>query len=351
MEEVEGVRFIWLRTPPYPGNDWRRVRSMVSFMFRVWRIARQVPKLAPEVGKPDVVIGSSPHLLTPLAAYWVARLYRVPFVMEVRDLWPQTFIDMGEFDEHHPLIRALQVLERYLYHKADTIITLLPLADKYIVSRGVSEGKIIWIPNGVDLSRFGHVSDECPSGEEFRVMYFGAHGRANALDVLIQGARIVQDRGFGEIKFVLVGDGPEKPALVELAKKLAVDNVEFRPPVPKDKVVEVLCEADAFVLNLEESEVFKYGISSNKLFDYMAMSRPIVFAVNTPSNPVEDAGCGFTVPPRDPQALADAIIKLYQMPMEERRAMGRRGREYVEKYHAIPVLAEGLNKRLQELLL
>lgn len=347
-EDVNGVKFIWLRTPPYRRNDWRRVWSMVNFLVRAWRLGRGLPRLTSETEGPDVVIGSSPHLLTPLAAYWVARHYRVPFLMEVRDLWPQTFVDMGELSARHPITKVLQVLERFLYHRAERVITLLPLAHEYIMGLGIPREKIVWVPNGVDLSRFDSVTMPEVSHEGFRVMYLGAHGRANALDVLIQAAKVVQDRGFHEIRFVLIGEGPEKPRLTALAQELGLGNVEFRDPVPKDRIPETLQEADAFVLKLEMVEVFKYGISSNKLFDYMAMAKPVIFSVGSSNNPVEEANCGFTVPPRDPHALAEAIIKLYQMPEEERRAMGYRGREYVQKHHDSKVLAERMEGVLWE---
>jgi len=348
IEDVDGIKFVWIRTLPYQRNDWRRVRNMVSFALRARRLGRRLPSLATEVGKPDVVIGSSPHLLTPLAAYWVAKHQRAKFIIEVRDLWPQTIIDMGEMSERNPLTRLLEALERFLYSKAERIITLLPLAREYITSCGIPREKIVWIPNGVDLSRFMDLSQGEERSEEFRVMYLGAHGQANALDALLQAAKIVRDKGFRGIKLVLVGDGPEKPKLIELARELGLSNVEFRDSVSKGKVPPLLCEADACVFNLEKTEVFKYGISSNKLFDYMAAVKPVIFAVDAPNNPVEKVHCGLTVSPRNPQALAEAVVELYKMPSEEREEMGRRGREYVEKYHSIPVLAEKLARVIVE---
>lgn len=342
VEGVNSVKFVWLRTPPYQRNDWRRVWNMVVFTLRTWWIGRKLVRKVPEIGKPDVVVGSSPHLLTPLAAYWVARHYRVPFVMEVRDLWPQTMIDVGELGEQHTIIGVLQDLEKFLYHRAKRIITLGPQMSEYITALGVSPEKIVWIPNGVDLSRFDCAVSTELDHEGFQVMYLGAHGQADALDVLIQAAKVVQDKGFSEIRFVLVGDGPEKPRLIALAKELELHNVEFHAPVPKSKVPRTLHEADAFVLNLERAGVFRYGVSSNKLFDCMTAARPVIFAVESSNNPIEEAQCGLAVPPRDPEALAEAVIRLYKMPEEERKAMGRRGREYVEKYHAVPILADKL---------
>jgi len=348
IEDVNGVKFVWIRTPSYQHNDRYRVQNMIAFAFHVWQLGRRLPKIAPEIKNPDVVIGSSPHLLTPLAAYAIARRYRVPFVMEVRDLWPQTIIDMGELSAQHLITKALQLLERFLYHRAERIITLLPWAHEYITACGVPRGKIVWIPNGVDLSRFASVADSHDSDEVFKVMYLGAHGQANALDVVLQAAQIVQNQGYSQIKFILIGDGPEKPKLKKLATELELKNVEFRDPVPKDKIPEALQEANVFIFNLEKAEVFKYGVSSNKLFDYLAASKPVIFSVRSSNNPVEEAYCGLTVPPRDPQALAHAVMTLSQMPKEEREAMGRRGREYVEKYHAIPVLAEKLVRCIED---
>jgi len=349
IKDVDGVKFVWLKSFPYRRNDWRRVLNMLSYTFRAWRLGRRLPRLVPEIERPDVMIGSSVHLLAVLAAYWVAKYHRAKFIMEVRDLWPQTIIDMGELSTRHPLVKVLQVLEKFLYRRAEKIITLLSLAHEYITACGVPREKIVWIPNGVDLSRFKDFEPVALSGEGFKVMYLGAHGQANALDVLIQAAKIVQDKGLEEIKFVLVGDGPEKPRLIALAKNLGLRNVEFREPVPKAEVTTTIQQANALLFNLEKVEVFRYGISSNKLFDYMAAGRPVISSVEALANPIEGAQCGLTVPPRDPEALTEAIIKIYKMPKEEREAMGLRGREYVEKYHAIPVLAEKLEVTLKQL--
>jgi glycosyltransferase involved in cell wall biosynthesis len=350
VEDVDGVRFVWIRTPPYWRNDWRRVRNMVIFALRAWWLGRKLTKLVPEIGKPDVVIGSSPHLLTPLAAYWVARHHRVSFVMEVRDLWPQTIIDMGELSAHHPITKALQTLERFLYHRAEKIISLLAQADKYITAYGIPQEKIVWIPNGVDLSRFEGLEPCVASENGLKVIYLGAHGKANALDTVIQAAKILQDWGYRKIRFVLIGDGPEKPRLIGMAQTLGLKNVEFRKPVPKIEIPKVLREADAFIVQLGGAEVYRWGISSNKLFDFMAVGRPVFSSAEAPLNPVKEAKCGFTIPPWDPKALAEAVIKLYQMSPEERAEMGKRGREYVEKYHDIRKLAAQLENLLQSVL-
>jgi len=343
MEDADGVKFVWLRTFPYKRNDWRRVLNMVSYMFRTWWLGRRLPRLDLRIKKPDVIIGSSVHLLAVLSAYWVARHYKAKFIMEVRDLWPQTIVDMGELSARNLIIKWLRILERFLYRRAERIIVLAPRMGEYISARGISEGKIVWIPNGVDLARFEDTQLQSPSGDEFKVMYLGAHGQANALDVLLQAARIVQDQGSSDICFILIGDGPEKSRLIKLAEELGLNNVAFCNPVKKTQIYRALYDADATVISVRNSPHYnRYGISPNKLFDYMAAKKPVIFASRSTNNPVAESDCGLTVPPRNPQALAEAIIKLYRMPKEEREAMGHRGRVYVEKHHDISVLARKL---------
>lgn len=349
-EDVDNVRFVWIRTFPYQRNDWRRVLSMVSYMLRTWWLGRRLPKLSPSIEKPDVIIGSSVHLLAVLAACLVAKHHRARFIMEVRDLWPQTLIDMGEMSERNPVTKILQFLERFLYERAERIIVVAPSMGEYISDRGIRKEKIVWISNGVDLSRFKDSAARDLSDNRFKAMYLGAHGRANALDVLLDAAKVAQDQGHQEIEFILVGDGPEKPRLVERARELGLTNMRFRDPIPKTEVPKALGDATATLLVLHDLPLYRYGISLNKLFDYLAAGKPLIIAGDPVNNPVKQTHCGLTVPPRNPEALAEAIIELSRMPTEEREAMGRRGREYVEKHHAIPVLAERLVQCIDEIM-
>ena len=350
IEEVDGLKFVWLRTPPYQRNDWRRVRNMVVFMLRAWWLGRRLPKLIPEVERPDVIIGSSVHLLAVVAAYFVAKHFGAKFVMEVRDLWPQAIIDMGKLNRDNPLLQLLRILERFLYRQAERIIILGPQMEEYITACGIERQKIVWIPNGVDISFFDYLSGETlaksSDSSSFTALYIGAHSETNALDIVIKAADVARAKGYGSIRFVLIGDGPTKENLVRMAEELKLENVLFRNPVAKTEVPKVLKEADVLLLPKHPS-FGSYSGSILKLFDYMAAAKPIVCSAKTAYNPVEKAGCGFVVNPGDPQALADAIIKLYQMSPEERAEMGKRGREYVEKYHDIRKLAMQLESVLQ----
>jgi glycosyltransferase involved in cell wall biosynthesis len=350
VENVDGINFVWLKTFPYQKNDWRRVINMISYMWRVYWLGKKISRINKEIKKPNIIIGSSVHLLAVLSAYWLSKKYKAKFMMEVRDLWPQTLVDMGKFEEGNPLIKILRFLEKFLYQKAQKIIILFPFGTEYITPLGVNKEKIVWISNGVNISNFRIINKKKNNNNSFKIMYIGAHGLANALGVILDAAHIIQDKEYEKIRFVLVGDGNEKKKLIEYKEKLKLKNIEFCESVAKGKIYDTLNEADVLIFNLRKVEVFKYGISPNKLSDYMAAGKPIIFSVNAVNNPIEDAECGISVPSENPEKMAEAIIRLYKMTPEERGIMGKRGREYVEKYHSIPVLVDKLEKVIQELI-
>ena len=179
-------------------------------------------------------------------------------------------------------------------------------------------------------------------------MYVGAHGVANNLDLLLEAASQVQQKGHSQVRFVFVGDGPEKGELQRYSRSLALTNTVFREPVPKRSIPVVLAEADALAFILRDIGVFRYGISSNKLFDYLASGRPVLFACEAANNIVDEADSGLSVPPGDPTALAAAIIDLSLMSPERRGAMGHNGRAYVEQNHDYAMLARRLASVLQD---
>jgi len=341
LDVYDDVPFLWLPTAHYVGNGGDRIRNMIDYTITALQ-----PQNLRALSRPDAIIGSSVHPLAAWAGRRLARRYGVPFLFEVRDLWPQTLVDMGRLSERHPVTFALRRLEKSLYLSAEKIIVLLPQASRYIEALGVPGSKIVWIPNGVDLASFSARSPGAVT-EAFTLMYFGAHGDANGLDNVIQALRLVQEsKPAVPVQARLIGDGPRKPALIELARKLGLNNVTFETPVPKSDIPELAAQADAFVFNLIDAPVFKYGISSNKLFDFMAAQRPIIFSSNAASNPVAAAGAGLVVAPENPRALADAITRLAKMPATERASMGLAGRKYVEVNHDFGRLAGKLAETL-----
>lgn len=346
-EIYDGVPFCWIPTPEYNSNSPARVWNMLSFALQV--IYNKNLRI---FDRPDVIIGSSPHPLAALAACRLADKMKVPFVMEVRDLWPQSLVDLGGLSPFNPVIGALYLVEKYLYSHAELIVSLLPGVKDYVANRGYQPSKVVWLPNGIDLSLVPQVKEKTDDKNEFIIMYAGAHGLANGLDTIIDAATIIREKMImNNIRIVLVGDGPEKERLKARANSLGLaDLVYFWEPVAKKEIYTVLEKADAFIVILKKSAVFKYGVSMNKLYDYMVMKRPIIIAVDALNNPVSEAGAGLIVPPEDPAALGEAILHLYSISSFKRIAMGDAGRKYVEKYHDIREIACRLEKVLQEVI-
>ncbi|MGD9676611.1 MAG: glycosyltransferase family 4 protein, partial [Candidatus Bipolaricaulia bacterium] len=227
--DVEGVRCIVLRSNSRTrGNDATRVRNMLEFARRLWIDGRTC--FRGEAPRPDAIVGSSPHLFTAFVGCRLAQRFGVPFVMEVRDLWPETFVAFGFWGRRHPIVVALRMLERYLYRRADRIVVLMPEAWRYITRlSGVPKERIVWIPNGAAVSE-DTVEPAAVAHRPFTVMYLGSHGRANVLDDLLTAAHLLQDQG-DDVRFELVGDGWEKKRLVERANALGLRNVTFFDPV------------------------------------------------------------------------------------------------------------------------
>lgn len=347
LESIDGVEFLWIGTPAYKNNSLARLRNMTVFAARAARGARRMLQ-AP----PDVVIGSSPHPFAALAAARIAKGFAVPFVLEIRDLWPQTLVDIGRFAAGHPLVRTLCRLERYLYQQASLIVTLLPRAAEHMEAKGAAAEKIHWIPNGIDLSLVPP-STPAPELSTFTILYAGSHGVANGLDSVLDAAAWLQRKGTEErtlscpVLFRLLGDGPEKLRLRRRVERENLLNVRFEDPAPKERVYAAMADADAFIATLRASPLYRWGMSLNKLFDYLAMARPIVFGADVPQNPVAESGAGIVVAPEDSRAMAAAVATLVKMSPEARSDMGRRGREFVERHYDIKQLAQRLLSLLE----
>lgn len=345
-EKIQGVPFLWIHTPTYKGNGKGRIINMMTYF---WRTIKK--KSTDKLPRPDVIIGSSVHPFAAMAGAILAYRHKVPFIFEVRDLWPQTLIDMGQLRENSYLTWALRKLEIFLYKRAARIITLLPNSSEYITQLGIPKERIAWIPNGVDLTLFPKPSPAKDSNEsDFTLMYFGAHGKANDIENILHSMKYVQQHANGQkIRLRLIGNGPLKQNLIAQANDMKLTNISFEQPVKKSEIPKLAAQADAFVISvLDLPNLYRYGISMNKLFDYLAASRPIIISSNASNNPVAEAQAGITVSAGHPEDLANAILKLASTPIEARRQMGLSGRAYVENHHEFQQLSSQLANILNE---
>ena len=343
--QTDGANITILRAYTYPAlhrSFIHRVFSFLSFMLSSFVLGLGVRKV-------DLVWGTSPPIFQGFTAWLLSRLKRIPFLFEVRDLWPAFAIAVGVLRQPL-LIRLSTWLERFLYRRADVVVVNSPGYIEHVRQRGARRVELV--PNGAETSMFTPDAD----GSEFRrqhgltgkyiAMYAGAHGMSNDLDVILQAAARLSDQS--EICFVLLGDGKEKPRLQAEARRLGLSNVLFLSPEAKNVMPEALAAADACLAILKPIELYKTTYP-NKVFDYLAAGRPVVLAIDGVIRQViEAAQAGIPVPPGDPAAMADAIRSLAQHP-ETGREMGRKGRQYVEIHFDRARLADRLADLMVEL--
>lgn len=338
-ELINGVEFLWVHTSLYKQNDWRRAWNMLGFAFNTIKYNGLQQK-------PDVVIGSSPHPFAALAAKRMASRYNARFFLELRDLWPQALVDMGGIGENHPGIKMMRVLERYLYRAAEKIIILAEGSADYLKKQGISSEKIFYLPNGVHMEHFssGESRDALRRRygfNKFTLVYTGAHGPANSLDTILKAAARLT--GQDDIEFILVGDGPDKDQLIKKAGELRINNVRFLKPIPKADIPGLLKASDACIITLKNAEAFSYGVSPNKLFDYMASKKPVICAVGgAMAHLIKSTGAGIAVQPENDKSLAEAVVRFKKYSMKELEDMGLRGYTAVEQNYSRQKLAQQL---------
>ena len=342
VEEIDGIRVVWLRTFHYSGSGWRRGVNMVTNAYRALQAARTL------ADAPDVVVGPSVPLGTGWAAARIARRRGAAFIFEVRDVWPAALVDDGGLSRHSPVYHAFRSLEKSLYRDAHRICATMPFVACHVEESGGDPAKVRWVPNGVNRERFaGFPPYDGGRPDRVVVMYVGGFGVAHDVDSLVSAAAILHREAPEAYRFVIVGDGPKKAGCVAAARAQGLTGVEFRDSVPKADVPRLQTEADVLVAAVTDSQSYRFGLNLNKVFDYFASGRPVVFSGNAPNDPIRESQAGFTVPPELPAAMADALRKILAMSPPERRAMGERGRVYVERNYDMGVLG----RRMEQLML
>ena len=334
-EIINGVNVHWVRVYPYSSNNYKRFISMYSFYKNVKDYI-----YSSSLKKPDIVIGSSVHLLAVLAAYNVSKKFNSKFIVEIRDLWPETLVRLGKISKYHPIYLGFHFLEKFLYKRADNIVSLLCGAHKYI--NKYTNAKVECIPNAFDINKLDNFLNKNSNNEKFTVMYLGTVGIANSVDTLLKAAIELKDK---DIIFRIIGSGVAKKQLEDFKIKNNIDNVIIEDPIPKSKVLEKLTQADILWTGMPNSkELYEYGLSSNKIYDYMAVKRPIIISTPLESNIIKDAKCGISVDAENSKELSKAIETLYNMDSKSREKLSNNGFDYLMDNFTIQKLSNSWYK-------
>lgn len=343
-EMIDGIRYFWIAGNQYHGNNKERVKNMLSFLRGLYRYRG---KIAAQ-GKPDAVIASSTYPLDIYPARKIAKKYGAMLIYEVHDLWPLSPIELGGMDPKHPYIRVMQKAENDCYKYSDYVVSLLPCAKDHMVEHGMLPEKFVYIPNGIEKAEwekpfhypmvYREKLQKYHDDGYFLIGYTGAHGIANALDSYVEAGLKLRGK---KIKLLAIGPGPERERLIKKAHKLKLDDVvEFLDPVKRDQIPELLDQLDALYIGLQSQPLFRFGVSPNKLMDYMMAGKPIIFAIDAPNDMVAEAECGISIPPENSQAIADAAVKLSQMSEKDLAKMGAHGKMYILANNEYDVLSK-----------
>lgn len=345
----EGVRYVWLRTTPsYHGNGAARIRNMVSYSRQMIKYEKVFYE---KFGVPDAVIGSSVHPFAWESAYRIARKNKIPFVCEIRDFWPLSFVEIYGWPKFHPVCLLFSVLERRAYRRADAIVTSMEFGYKYLKRFAwVDEKRIFWIPNGYHTKEIDRILQEGKTKlpEELKryledhwcAVYTGSFVDSERITDMLDVARYMQDHGMEEVKFAFIGDGYLRRDLEEKAEKEQLANVRFFPRIDKSQVAVVLSKAKVCIAALRDDRTLNdLGLSLNKLNDYLYSGNPTVFACNS-VNVVGASGGGIVVPCSSPKAYASALMEVYHMSEEQRCIMGEKGKKEIREKYNYSLLAK-----------
>ena len=343
-EYIDGIRYVWLKTPAYSGNGIVRIKNILSFLHKLYKYEKEINR---DIA-PDVVIASSTYPLDSYPANRMAKKHKAKFVFELHDLWPMSPMVLGNMSKWHPFIMVMQKAEDYWCRNADLVVSLLPDAYKHLVTRGMPMDKYVVIPNGISPDEWGDDKEEIPEehkqcvitlkeNNKFIVSYVGGHALSCGLDMYLDVADKLLD--VQKIHFVFVGPGAEKNRVIERAENMGLSNVTFLPPVPKKSVPRLLERMDLLVICGSDTPLSEYGESANKIRDYMMAAKPIIHCSRIDNDIVSLSECGFIFRHGEVDKIANKIVELSEMDKEEISEIGEKGKSYILQKLTYPLLA------------
>lgn len=358
FKKYDEIPYAIIKTPHYSNNGIKRFINSYTYT-RI--INKKFKKIENHFQKPDIIIGSSPHPFIVWNLTHLKKVYNIPVIFEVRDLWPLILIESYALSRFHPLCMIFSYLERLGFKHCDITVSLWHSASQYMTKKGLKPEKYRYIPNGIELSdreNFSH--NDCnhtliktirkkQREGKFIIGYGGSLGVFNPTDCIVDTCDLLQKRKIHDVEFFIVGDGAKKEQMIQQSKKLNLKNITFHNYVDKNTITVFFRLIDVAFMGLRNLPLFKYGPTPNKLMDYMANKKPIIYAINSRFNPIKDSGAGISVEPDNPAQLADAIVKLKTLSKEQLIAMGKSGRNYAEENLSFKALSKKYIKIMEDL--
>lgn len=342
-EEIDGIEYVWLKTGEYEGNGTARALTIGRFVRKLLVNA----KIIAQKWNPDIVIASSTYPLDTYPAQRIAKIAKAKYVHEVHDMWPATLYEVGGMPKKHPFVVGMQIAENSAYKHCDKCVALLPYSKGYMIEHGLKPEKWVNIQNGVVEEEWSSATDIPEEHKQFFtsqngkfiVGYFGGHALSNALDKCLDVAKriITIDK---DIVFVFVGDGIEKEKLIKRVEDEHIDNAFFLPPVSKKSVPTLVEYFDCSYMTGMPSPLYRFGLCLNKMYDSMMAGVPIICAFDVPETLVSIYKCGIECDPSNTDQVVDAIRRIKNLSVNERKTMGQNGINAILEHYTYKKLAE-----------
>jgi glycosyltransferase involved in cell wall biosynthesis len=350
-EKINGINVFRTWLWPLPNRKaHERMRNYASFCLSAGLRGLNLPR-------PDVIIATSPQLLVGLSGWWLALAKRLPFVFEVRDLWPESLTAVGVGSENSILHRSLSTIAGFLYRRSTHIVVVTPAFKSHLVQHWqVPAEKISVVENGVETNLFTPtavdanraIKQKLDAAGKFLVCYIGTMGMAHGLETLLAAATKLQTQR-PEVLFLLIGEGAEKERIKSLAQTQQLSNVRFLDQQPRENIPAFISASDACLVLLKKTEVFKTVIPT-KMLEFMSCACPVILGVDGQAREiVENARAGIVIEPENAAALVQAIEQLASDP-DLGRSLGQSGRDYIQKHHSRRHTAEKYIEVLEEVL-
>lgn len=355
VKQYHSIPFVFLKTSPYQGNGFSRIRNMFDF-YR--GLMKNYYEIALKIWKPDIILASSVHPLTLIAGIRIAKKLGIPCLCEVRDLWPESIVAYGKLKKESLLARILYAGEKWIYKKADGVIMTIAGGQQYILDRHweeeISLKKVHHINNGIVLREFDrnmaeHVWQDMDLDDTryFRVIYTGSIRPVNDLGILLDAAKMIQELGYENIRFLVYGDGTERENLEERLVSEGIHNVVFKGSVEKKYIPSILKRGNINILHNRSTILDKYGQSQNKYFEYMAAGRYIVQTCPAGFSELAENRCGTVLKEQSAWEIARAITEVYEMDAKEYEQACKKTRELAE-YYDFQILTKKLIQLIEE---
>lgn len=329
-KEYEGLKYVHIACSNYKGSGLKRIVNMLQFQ-------RRFKNVMAKFEKPDVIVADC-NCINYRGLQKFAKKYGIAFVTEVRDLWPLSIVEYMGISDKNPVIKYLYGQEKRMYKNSDAIIFSMQGGRDYIVEKNwqksVDLNKIFYINNGIDVEKQDKIAqsivlDDPDLGKEndFKVIYAGSIRKVNNVGLIVDAAKEIKDKGYQKIKFIIFGDGTEKNDLETKCIREKIDNVKFKGRVDKKYMPSICSRADANVISVQQTGISKYGVSWNKLFDYMNAGKPIISTTEVNYDLIKSYGCGIVCENQKAETIADAIVRLYNMPEQDYKQMCKNAKE------------------------